>query len=186
MKATDDLLSEHKGVLRMCGVLEGLAGGLSVGGPLPAQDLAEVLEFLAVFVDKCHHHKEEQLLFPAVRSLAGESTVQLIDKLLAEHDQGRALVATLRSAAKDTEDGGARKQVVEASIAYAGLIREHIREEEERLFPEADRLVPAPQQEELEQGYESVEEEVIGPGRHEAFHHLLDRLEQAYVVEEGV
>ena len=65
MKATDQLLDEHKGVLLMLTILEKVSEKLATEGSLEKKHLEGMLEFFRVFVDKCHHGKEEDLLFPA-------------------------------------------------------------------------------------------------------------------------
>jgi hypothetical protein len=37
----------------------------------------QLLEFFTVFVDKCHHGKEEELLFPAMEQAGGKGLPQL-------------------------------------------------------------------------------------------------------------
>lgn len=44
-----------------------------------------------------------------------------------------------------------------------------------------DARMPEAAQEDLEKGFEKIEKEVIGPGRHEEFHRLLHRLEEEYL-----
>ncbi|MEN6477828.1 MAG: hemerythrin domain-containing protein, partial [Rectinema sp.] len=65
MKATGQLKEEHKGVLAMLGSFETILDRMVGGGAPDRAELASILDFLRVFVDKCHHGKEEELLFPA-------------------------------------------------------------------------------------------------------------------------
>ena len=65
MKATDQLRDEHKGVLLMLAILEKVSAKIEKEGSLDKDHLEGMLEFFSVFVDKCHHGKEEDLLFPA-------------------------------------------------------------------------------------------------------------------------
>jgi len=178
MRATDDLRAEHRGVLRMSGILEKVAARAREGEELPAADGKGIVEFLRVFVGGCHHLKEEQFLFPAVQA-AEPDVRQLIAELLAEHEEGRVLAAAFAGAAEGS--GSSRiQELAEASSSYAALLRRHVEVEEHRLFSEADRVIPIPQQEHLEEEYERVEEEVVGAGRHEAFHAMLEDMERRY------
>ncbi len=68
MTATDDLRAEHEGILRMLGVMRALATRIEAGGTVPAAELAGILDFLKIFADKCHHGKEEDILFPALEA----------------------------------------------------------------------------------------------------------------------
>jgi hemerythrin-like domain-containing protein len=191
MKATADLWEEHKAVLRMLTVLEGLVARIGKGETPSADDLQKVVEFLRVFVDRCHHGKEEQLLFPALRKVADADTQRLIDRLLDEHEEGRAHAATLAAVAGFAPAAGAAVRTApacrpgeEAEYAmngYIALLRPHIAAEQMTLFPTADKILPAEVQQELERGYTLVEEQVVGPGRHEAFEALLHELKERYV-----
>jgi len=49
------------------------------------------------------------------------------------------------------------------------------------LFPAADKILLAEVHEELERGYALVEQDAIGPGRHEAFQALLHELKERYL-----
>lgn len=184
MQATDDLRAEHRGVLRMCAILDAVALRVRDRGRLPsAEDVDSIEEFLRVFVDQCHHHKEESLLFPALAAV-GPRTEGLISELLAEHQEGRSLVDGLGSAATAAtaaeSDGGAGWAA--SAETYTTLLRQHIAKEEERLFPEADSLLAPGEQARLAEEYERVEEDIIGGGRHEAFHALLEDLAGQYGV----
>lgn len=191
MKATADLWEEHKAVLRMLTILEGLVARMGKAQAPPADDLQKVVEFLRVFVDRCHHGKEELLLFPALRQVADVDTQRLIDRLLDEHEEGRGHVAALAATAgfapaaePATQASLACRPGEEAEYAISGyiaLLRPHIAAEQKALFPTADAILPEEVQEELERGYERVETEVIGAGRHEDFHALLHELHERYV-----
>jgi hemerythrin-like domain-containing protein len=66
MKTTDQLRDEHEGVKLMLAILGRAAARLETGQDVSPEDLAQMLEFITVFADKCHHGKEEELLFPAM------------------------------------------------------------------------------------------------------------------------
>jgi len=182
MIGTEDLRSEHVGVGRMLRIMDALAGSASRGEHLDAGDLSQVIDFLRVFVDKCHHTKEEELLFPAIRAAnvtAAEGTILL---LLEDHVRGRETLARIATASQRLGQGdeSAGVELAEAMTVYTKLLRAHIRREEDDCFDVADRELPVAVQEALAEGYEQIEREVVGGGVHEAFHALLDRLGDAY------
>ena len=51
------------------------------------------------------------------------------------------------------------------------------------LFPMAERRLGTPALTAMYEAFERLEEERIGPGRHEAFHRLLDDLAAEYLPE---
>jgi hemerythrin-like domain-containing protein len=182
MKATADLRSEHGGVARMLGIMDAMAARVRQGEHVDLDDLAQVIEFLRVFVDKCHHTKEEELLFPVFSAANMASPEPIVDILLEEHARGRATVARIQAALRGLElsDEAARAELADALTWYTALLRAHIEREEGYCFDVADRELPAAVQDELEEGYERIEREVVGGGVHAAFHALLGRLGEKY------
>jgi hemerythrin-like domain-containing protein len=178
MSASSDLHNEHVAVSKMIKILEGMRAHLREANDPPAGDWADVLEFLRVFVDRCHHGKEEQWLFPALREVADVETRGLVERLLSDHKVGRTHVAALAEAVERRVDC---PRAVEAIEGYVAMLRPHIIAEETALFPEADRILAKEIQQALERGYERIERDVIGPGRHEAFHAMLHGLTERYV-----
>lgn len=183
MIGTDDLRSEHVGVRRMLAIMTAMARAARRGQALDSDDLARVVDFLRVFVDKCHHHKEEQLLFPAMRSAGIASAAGTIDALLADHVQGREAVAAIAEEAQRLGEGdaSASARIADVIDGYTALLEAHIRREESECFDVADRELPEAVQAELVEGYERIERDVVGGGVHEAFHELLDRLGREYL-----
>lgn len=182
MNPTDDLRAEHKGVLRMLSILDAMAVRARAGDCPDPADLAESMEFLRVFVDQCHHTKEEQLLFPAMRGEGLTEAEPTIELLLAEHDTGRATAGRLGDAvdAVAAEGRPACPSLLGAIAEYSALLRHHIEVEERDCFDCADRELSPEATGTLEEGYERIEREVVGEGRHEQFHEMLDRLAVKY------
>lgn len=179
MNATDDLRHEHRAVERMLAILERMVARSLTDADAPA--LAEVLEFLRVFVDACHHHKEEELLFPVLLGEDVEGAHEQIDQLIAEHEEGRAIVSVIAAGlgGVGTGDPTAWDDIAAAITEYVALIRLHIASEESGVFALADVGLSDPMQLELCEGYEDIERNVVGEGKHEAFHEMLGRLDAA-------
>jgi len=184
MSATADLRSEHVGVGRMLGIMDAMAGCAQSGEPLDSGDLAQTIEFLRVFVDQCHHTKEEELLFPAMRAANMKSAEETIVILLADHAQGREAVARIATTAQRLAEGdeSASAEFADVISGYTRLLHDHIRREENDCFDAADRELTKAVQDELAVGYERIERDVVGEGVHEGFHALLDRLSLTYHV----
>ena len=68
MKATEELILEHQDIELMLEILKTVSTRLLDGGAVPPEHLEGILEFLTVFVDKCHHGKEEKYLFRAMEA----------------------------------------------------------------------------------------------------------------------
>lgn len=183
MNATADLRAEHIGVVRMLDIMDAMARRARSGESLDDGDLAQTIEFLRVFVDRCHHAKEEELLFPAIRAANMTSVEPTIAVLLEEHVRGREAVAKIELGTQRLArgDDGSGSEFADNVSSYTQLLRDHIQREERDCFGEADRELPASVKDELAEGYERIEQDVVGEGVHERFHQLLDRLGLTYI-----
>jgi hemerythrin-like domain-containing protein len=181
--ATQVLVTEHQAIRRMLGVLDRLCERAAAGGPDGhAQRAGQILEFLQGFADRCHHGKEEQHLFPALVRQGMSSESGPVAVMLAEHRQGRDLIAAMASAQAAWADGdqaaGARFSA--AATAYQSLLDAHIEKENNVLFVMADRLLDPAAQDTLVEQFERFEEQVMGAGRHAALHAMMDTLLAGY------
>lgn len=181
MSGTSDLRHEHVGVGRMLRIMEAVSARAGSGLPVATGDLHEIVGFLRVFVDRCHHGKEEEVLFPLLAAEGVTSVDETVRVLLTDHVVGRGLVARIAQATEAFEsDPSAPGELASAMREYTALLHAHIRREENDCFSPADRELSAAAQQQLAEDYERIERDVIGPGVHEAFHELLDRLEHDY------
>ena len=175
-KAIDDLRHEHDAILSALGILDAMAGRLGGKKSPTGDDLRGFIGFLKEFADKCHHGKEEGILFPAITKAGIPEQGGPVGQMLAEHAEGRKLIKAME-AAVDPLDGRA---FAEAAAGYAGLLRSHITKENQVLFPIAERTIPAPELDVIFEHFEQHEETVIGHGRHEELHALLKDLKRRY------
>ena len=183
MKATNELKKEHQGIELMLRVLQAVADKFENGEQVYAEHLDGILEFLSIFVDKCHHGKEEEFLFPALEDAGVPSDGGPIGVMLSEHEKGRKLVARLKDAVTSYKSGD---NTIAASAQliineYVALLTQHIAKENTVLFPIADAKLDAAKDAELFEAFEQLENERIGPGKHEEFHELLHRLDDEYL-----
>jgi len=182
MFATTELRNEHEGILVMLDVLEQLAQNLRQGKPVNHHHLEQILDFLRTFADKCHHGKEEDLLFPALEAAGLPRNGGPIAVMLDEHTRGRAAIRAMDEALTRLNAGEAAGQdFAEAALTYVYLLRDHISKENQVLFMMAERLLPETTHAQLAQEFERVEEERIGPGVHERYHALLNQFQETYL-----
>lgn len=174
MEAVKVLQAEHDGVLAVLAQLERAVSAAERGAPVPPGIFSDVQEFFAVFVDRCHHSKEEVAVFPR---LEGGARARLIQELEAGHTRGRQLATAYAAAARAYSPGDAAsgQQLAAAARAYAVFLREHIDEEAHELFPVMEESLAADDAAMVAE-FERIEEERIGPGTHERLHRMIDNL----------
>jgi len=131
-----------------------------------------MVDFFRNFTDRCHHAKEEKLLFPMLEQRGVGKTGGPIGVMLHEHEAGRAHVRAIAEAAAKISSGdtSARAALAEALDAYAELLAAHINKEDNVLFVMADRALTDDDKIELAAAFEKVEAEEMGAGTHERYH----------------
>jgi hemerythrin-like domain-containing protein len=182
MRPTETLKTEHKAILLMLEVAESVSRKLEAGDDVPASDLTRIVDFIQGFADKCHHAKEEDLLFPALEKTGVPRQGGPIGVMLTEHVEGREYVRKMKEAAEEYAAGDRKAgvQFAENARRYASLLSQHIHKEDNILYPIADARLSSQTQAGLEKDFERVEEEVVGAGKHEEYHRLLEELEKTY------
>jgi hemerythrin-like domain-containing protein len=187
MRATQILRAEHEVILKVLDCLERVADGAASAGVPDLLSAKEILEFLAVFADRCHHGKEEECLFPKLFDQGMPRHVGPVAVMLAEHEEGRSEVAGMRAALAACEQGKreATEQFVAHARSYVQLLREHIAKENEVLFPMADGMLGEVQQQELLTAFGKVERHDMGEGTHERYLALAEGLVSRLGVKPG-
>ena len=183
MKPTDILKSEHDAIQTMLKVTEAVCDKLEAQEKVNPDHLKQIVEFIRVFADQCHHGKEEDLLFKALEEAGVPKEGGPIGAMLTEHDMGRRYVKKMSEASTAFGKGNtkAAKQFIDNARNYVILLSQHIYKENNVLFPLADRHLPEEKHKALIKEFEVTEREKIGAGRHEELHKLLDELKGVYL-----
>lgn len=178
MTPTETLEHEHKVILLVLEAAERQVRTIQAAGEIDLARLRKFVEFFRNFVDRCHHAKEENHLFVMLQQRGMPAQNSPVAVLLAEHDQGRKMVAAIDQAL--TAGPAAAPQVVTAVTtnltAYVQLLQAHIDKENNVLYPLANRLLNPADQQRLAQAFEKVEAEEMGAGVHEKYHQLAHEL----------
>jgi branched-chain amino acid transport system ATP-binding protein len=140
----ETLYVEHRTITAvldtMAALLRGTTGDRQ---PLPTAPLHAILHYLDVFPERHHHPKEEEYLFPAIRSRTREADA-VLDRLQRQHVKGDEALRALQQKLTRAEMGGAAELPVflQAASEFIVRYREHLRIEEVELMPIARRVLP--------------------------------------------
>ena len=178
-KAIQDLREEHDSILYVLQILEKMVASGSLDLDTKFRYYGEVVYFLKTFADKCHHGKEENILFDELVSKGIHNENGPIGVMLSEHVQGRQHVAQMNKAVEDRNVA----QFDEAAIQYAILLRHHIDKENNALFVMADNVLSETEQDLMFEKFESREEDVIGHGVHEQLHAMIGEWAKVFPVD---
>jgi hemerythrin-like domain-containing protein len=172
------LEEEHHFIQKVLGAMAVLVEALEAGEEVKIETLQEIVEFMRIFADKCHHGKEETHLFPALESKGVPTRGCPLGALISEHQKGRGLVADLAEATEAYTTGGrlAKESLLKSFHALMDLYPNHIWKEEYLAFPMADKILSSEEKRNLFEKFEMVENE-IGLDVHERFEELAKKLE---------
>lgn len=183
MKATQQLKDEHEVIKLMLGIMEKISGDLTDGKELNYDHYEKIIDFLQGFADRCHHAKEEEVLFPAIEKHGIQNEGGPIGTMIYEHRKARELIIILNMAFKEFKKGNknAIKSIISTSRDYVKLLKNHIEKENFVLFVLADKVLSEEEHSKIAEAFEKLEIEKIGIGKHEAYHHLLKELKNVYL-----
>lgn len=176
-QATGDLIHEHEAILSALHILDRMIDGAEIENEIDPVDMTTFIDFLKEFADKCHHGKEEGFLFPAMVAAGVPETGGPIGVMLQEHAEGRRLIQEMAKSVTGEIDV---ERLNQAARDYATLLRGHIQKENAVLFPMADRVLNDTKLAEIYHAFVGYEEKVIGHGRHEELHAVLEQLNEKY------
>jgi hemerythrin-like domain-containing protein len=178
MSATDLLRKEHDAILKMLDATQAVGQKLIRGEKVAPDTLNGILEFFLLFADRCHHGKEEDLLFPLLEKKGIPRNGGPIGVMLSEHDRCRELVHEMGLASSQFADspGVSGKRWAQAAMEYTHLLREHIAKENTVLFPMAESLLTNEEQGRLAREFDLIEIEKMGVGTHERLHARMKQL----------
>jgi hemerythrin-like domain-containing protein len=136
-----------------------------------------VLDFVRNFADRCHHAKEENLLFPAMEAGGFSPEAGPTAVMRSEHDEGRGHVRTMAESLEPAGAGDAAvlRRFAEHGRAFIELLGTHITKEDQILYTMANQVMSDANQSELLPRFGQVETTETGPGTHEKYLDVAER-----------
>jgi hemerythrin-like domain-containing protein len=174
----DELKRDHLVIQQVVAGMSAVAELIDSGKQVDASVLADLVQFLRVFADQCHHEKEDQYLFPLLATKANVSTRRELESLEREHRSAKQLVAQLAKVAVAYVHNPAvvRYRVIDLLQQLVELYPAHIWKEDFLVFPLAQQNLSITEQQDLQEKFEDVEREV-GEDVHAGFEMLAKKLE---------
>ncbi|NLX20762.1 MAG: cation-binding protein [Phycisphaerae bacterium] len=175
-QAMQILVDEHEVILTVLDAVERVASRKEAACSTAFYEQA--LDFLATFADKCHHAKEENVLFPMLEERGIPRHGGPIGCMLHEHDEGRAYLAAIRQALPLAGQGNqkAHDTIRQQALGYVALLRDHIAKENQVLFPMGDRVTSPADREHLLKKFQCREHGPLPPEAHDHYLALAKEL----------
>lgn len=173
-RAAEILEQEHRLIQKAVAVMSLVADELEGGNLVDSEILNQLIQFMRVFGDQCHHGKEEKYLFPLLESKGVPANGCPLAALAGDHRKGRILLDQfeMASAAYRSNAESAKPDLIIALRELTELYPGHIWKEEYLLFPMANKILSSADQENLRVSFETVES-TIGLDVHHAFESMI-------------
>lgn len=170
------MMIEHRRIERMISVMgKGLRRIQDEKKADPAK-IDVFVDFIRVYADRCHHGKEEGILFrDLVKKDISEDHRKIMEELISEHQWGRRTTAQLVDANRSYA-GGDKKSIsviMDCLKALTDFYPKHIEKEDRRFFiPVMDYFSSEEKNTMLEEGY-AFDRKLI----HEKYEEIVSQME---------
>jgi hemerythrin-like domain-containing protein len=160
------LVDEHCWIKRLLAQIPAVIDKLDLSSESDRQLVRDMLDFIRNYADRFHHAKEEDILFKYF-----DESLDILQVMLTDHENGRAHVRAIAEAAEKQD----RATACEHLVAYRELLTEHIKKEDEILYPWMDKELSDSQIGEMFSAFADVDVEFgDGPAKHVAFIEALE------------
>jgi hemerythrin-like domain-containing protein len=131
------LMIEHRLIERMINVIKKERDRMEIFQEINLPFIAALVDFIRVYADRCHHGKEENILFRELekKRLSPEHKT-ILDELIEEHKLGRTVTARI-DGAKDRSikgDHSALSELLKDMSILVDFYPKHIEKEDKHFF----------------------------------------------------
>jgi hemerythrin-like domain-containing protein len=169
------LMIEHRLIERMIKLMDQEVGRIRQTGQLHVGFHGQAIDFVKTYADRCHHGKEEDILFRdlELKPLTDEHR-HIMDELIAEHAWARQKVAQWVGAKElcDQGDPAALRLASEIMAELAQFYPKHIAKEDKHFFIPVMSYFSKAEQEQMLQAFWEFDRKLI----HEKYRQVVDSL----------
>jgi hemerythrin-like domain-containing protein len=145
------LVDEHVLIKRWLTLIPDVVKNLDVESEEGRQLILNGVDFIRSYADKYHHAKEEEILFKYF-----DENLDILQVIYEDHRQARSHVTAILEAIERRD----REAIAEHLSAYGGLLAEHIKKEDEILYPWMERNLSMTQIGELFSKFNEADQEI--------------------------
>ncbi len=161
------LVEEHLLIKRWVALIPEVLNNLDVDSEEGRQRLLDGVDFIRSYADKYHHAKEEEVLFKYF-----DEDLDILKVMHEDHERGRSHVRAILEALERRD----KAAIAEHLNAYRELLTEHIKKEDEILYPWMDRNLSDAQIGKLFSEFTKADEEMgYSSDKYEVFIHNLEK-----------
>ena len=143
MKPTNILVNEHRVIEQVLSCLERMVERCRTEARLEEEAARDAIAFFREFVERSHLAKEEAILFPLVAGTKCSEGCRPAELMTREKTHGHAHLEAMAEAIKGAAAGDkeAVTRFIEHGEAYIQLLLTYVENEEDWLFPHANRML---------------------------------------------
>lgn len=177
MKTIQIIQDEHRSITAVIEGLRHVLADIDAGRMAPEFDLLDAMfRYIEAFPERLHHPKEDAFLFARLRHRRPDAA-PLLDRLHAEHEQGRVKFAELKAALDEYHrDSKTLPSFVERVERYSHFHWLHMRREEDEVLPLAAAALTAEDWAGIDAAFASNSDPVVGVAATREFRTLFRRI----------
>jgi hemerythrin-like domain-containing protein len=170
------LMIEHRWIERVIAALETRLDRRRAEETIDPHFVEQVVDFLRTYADRCHHGKEEDILFRDLEKRDLEPALAAtMAELVRDHEWARATTRRLVAANADAAGGdrAASSEVVRLLGDLASFYPAHIQKEDDRFFRQVMTYLTASEQAAMLDAFSRFDASLI----HERYRRIAQELE---------
>jgi hemerythrin-like domain-containing protein len=177
-KTLDIIRDEHRSISAILHGMEYLVDRIRARkAKINPRVFRAMIYYLDTFSERMHHPKEDKYLFKAMRERSAEADTLIAD-LEDDHARGEDALRRLAQCLIRYEEGGEQEfPAFEREVEnFVRNYRDHIRKEEEVVFPLAERLLSAADWQAIDRAFGENRDPLAGERETRDFEKLFDRI----------
>lgn len=173
-KTTQVLYEEHQTIVNAIDAAQQLKTQLGKNDKQYEQNARDLIGFFRDYADNYHHHKEEQILFPAMKKKNELLADGVLKEMLDNHEEFREMINGVERALNEKNYVQAQQKL----DIYCEALLDHIAVENDEVFQMAETLFTEAETERILYEFEDADIE-LGSGKKEEFEELADLLRKS-------
>lgn len=149
-KPVQQLIDDHALIRRWVDLIPRMVDTLDLETEEGRQVILDGVDFVLLYTGKLYHAKEERILF----NYYVDESLEFVKDLCADHDIATEHAEAIKNAVAKRNEASVRRHLLE----YAELLRDHIKKEDEILYPWIDRELSLAQVEWLRMQFQQVQD----------------------------
>ena len=177
MDPIEMLSAEHALIRRQLALLAEASNRVQRARSVPMAFFEKCARFARDFSDGYHHFKEEHILFLFLAQKTDEAVQAELDHLRRQWEQSQRIMSDVVDLAEGylSDEGSHRMKLLESLASYGSLIDQHLRTEDDVIFPLVRQTLSPEEMDEMRERF-NAERYHAGWNVFECFQRLVDEM----------